>query len=127
DVCGAGWAKLADKLGEELNGLLHEYLAAELPGMLSEILQRDELWRAVRETLLPLLQNYVDHYLRRGGSREIEKRLDLAGRVERSVNAMDVRKLHAMVNEVSGEELTAIQLLGFVLGGIAGAFLALAV
>ena len=53
-------------------------------------------------------------------SEEVIARLDLSGRIERAVNALDPAEAHQLINQVSGRELTLLQVLGFFLGALAG-------
>ena len=112
-----------DQAAGEMEEFLRLKLRRELPELIGQLLTREEFWRALEEQLLPLLQSYLDHYLRREGREAILRRLDLSGRIERSVAALEMRELHQLLNQISGEQLVAIQLLGFLLGGAAGILL----
>ena len=45
----------------------------------------------------------------------------LAERVERAINAQDIARFHKMLNDLAAQHLSAIQVLGYVLGAIVGA------
>ena len=47
--------------------------------------------------------------------------LNIGGRVMDTIDKMDVREFHQVVNEVAARHLGAIQVLGYILGSIAGA------
>ncbi len=68
---------------------------------------RPELSRLVREQCLPRI----------AGS------LDIGGRISGAINKMDVEEFHQVVNEVAARHLGAIQVLGYILGAIAGAIM----
>ena len=68
---------------------------------------RPELSRLVREQCLPRI----------AGS------LDIGGRISGAINEMDVEEFHQVVNEVAARHLGAIQVLGYILGAIAGAIM----
>lgn len=103
---------------------LRDYLVENLPAMADKWLHQDEFWSMAEEKLLPAVESFVSRQLEREKDTLIAK-LDLPGRIEQAVGNMDARKLHEMIDEAAGEHLTLIQILGFILGGIAGALLAM--
>ncbi len=66
---------------------------------------RPEIERLVREQCLPRIY----------GS------LNIGGRITDAIDKMDVAEFHQVVNEVAARHLGAIQVLGYILGAIAGA------
>lgn len=108
-----------------LEELLHDYLKTHLPRLADSLFQHEQLWDMVENQLLPLLNSYVEHWLREKGRDAIIAKLNLGGRIERSVAALDIAELHRMIDRISGEHLCAIQLLGYLLGGAAGFLLLL--
>lgn len=68
---------------------------------------RPEIERLVREQCLPRIQS----------------RLNIGGRITDAIDNMDVEEFHQVVNEVAARHLGAIQVLGYVLGAIAGAIM----
>jgi uncharacterized membrane protein YheB (UPF0754 family) len=68
---------------------------------------RPELERLVREQCLPRIY----------GS------LNIGGRITDAIDKMDVEEFHQVVNEVAARHLGAIQVLGYILGAIAGAIM----
>lgn len=117
--------KHLDAGAARLENFIRRYLAEKLPGLVDAMLRRDEFWATVETQILPAVKTHLDHYLRREGREIIAAKLDLSGRIERSVNALDMAELHAMINKIAGEHLCAIQVLGFFLGLAAGLLLAL--
>ncbi len=123
EVSGGLQAFLDSNIGKVENAC-REYMCETLPKTIDEWLSRDTLWLDIEKRFLPAIQSFVDRHLERGGKDKILGWLDLEGRIERSVNGLDVRELHEMVNRVSSDQLTYIQVLGYFLGGIAGVGLA---
>ncbi len=103
----------------QLGTALAGYLQEKLPGMLEALFGNDGLWDALTERLLPYLQQLIEQELT-AHSEEVIARLDLSGRIERAVNALDPAEAHQLINQVSGRELTLLQVLGFFLGALAG-------
>jgi len=103
----------------QLETALAGYLQEKLPGMLEALFGNDGLWDALTERLLPYLQQLIEQELT-AHSEEVIARLDLSGRIERAVNALDPAEAHQLINQVSGRELTLLQVLGFFLGALAG-------
>ena len=95
------------------------YFQKKLPGMLENLLANEALWNALEEKVLPYLQGLLEQELTEH-SEEIVARLDLPGRIEKAVKSMEPSEAHQLINQVSGRELTLLQVLGFVLGAIAG-------
>lgn len=123
-----GERQLAEFLHSSSHALdlsLRNYLRDHLPELTNRLLSSDELWDFVRNNVLPNLQGALLHYLRRGGNELIVAKLNLSERIERSVEAQDVREFHAMLNKVAEEHLVAIQVLGYLLGAAAGFLLIL--
>lgn len=117
--------KLTDFLSEnrtKAEAFVKEYLTENIPVMVDSWLRTDEFWNAVEQKLLPLVQSFILNRLKREKDTIIQK-FDIPGKIQKSVEEMDVAKLHAMINRASGEHLIAIQLLGYGLGAIAGLLL----
>lgn len=103
----------------QLENAIAGYLQEKLPGMLEALFGNDGLWNAIAEKLLPYLQQLIEQELATN-SEKIIARLDLQGRIERAVNDLDPAEAHRLINQVSGRELTLLQVLGYFLGAIAG-------
>lgn len=104
---------------------LHTYLEENLPDVIEKWMQKDDIWSTLENELLPAIKNFVIHRLKRDKEKIIAK-LDLAGRIEESIMKQTPETIHAMVNRVSGEHLVLLQLLGYLLGGVAGGMLVFA-
>ena len=97
---------------------LKQYLSEKIPEIVDYWLRQNELWEAVSK-LVPHAQVFVSKKLRQAGHLLISK-LDLSGKIESSVKKMNMAELHQMINHASGKHLTIIQLLGYLLGALAG-------
>ena len=98
---------------------LKQYLSEKIPEIVDYWLRQNELWEAVSKLVVPLAQVFVSKKLRQDGNLLISK-LDLSGKIESSVKKMNMAELHQMINHASGKHLTIIQLLGYLLGALAG-------
>ena len=98
---------------------LKQYLSEKIPEIVDYWLRQNELWEAVSNLVVPLAQVFVSKKLRQDGNLLISK-LDLSGKIESSVKKMNMAELHQMINHASGKHLTIIQLLGYLLGALAG-------
>jgi len=84
-----------------------------------EFLEDELVWQVVREQILPGIRVFLQLQIRRNKDTIIAG-LDLPGHIRKSILELEPENVRTLVNNVSGEELGMIQLLGFVLGGIAG-------
>lgn len=109
---------------EAIENFLQDYLEEQLPSLLDHWLSRSDTWDRIAEMMLAMAQNFILERLRHDQG-NIIKKLDLSGRIEKSVQTMDMRQVHLMINNVSGKHLVALQLLGYVLGAIAGVLMTL--
>lgn len=97
-------------------------LNENLPVWLEEALSEEDIWQTLREEILPAVRGFLLHQIKR--NREtLAEGLDLSGRIEKAILDQRPEDIHALVTRVSGEHLVALQLLGFLLGGIAGILL----
>ena len=114
----------AIKRDGEIGGTLTA-LRDELAGKLLDFLEDELVWRIIREQILPGVRVFLQLQISRNRDAIIGG-LDLPGHIRKSILDLKPEKVHKLVNEVSGEELGMIQLLGFVLGGLAGFLLVFA-
>ncbi len=115
---------LKDKRSQ-LEEYFRSFVRDKVPGMVEEFLRRDEVWQLLEQRMLPAVQSFVLEQLEEKQELIVEK-LELKKQLESSVLGLNMREMHEMINEVSGEHLLAIQVLGYVLGGICGWLLTLA-
>ena len=127
---------LSEEIETDVAGLKERYtgdvisffeakLNENLPGILEYALNQDEVWRVVQTEVLPAVRVFLLHQIKRSQN-EIIAGLDLPGRIEKAILDQKPEDIHTLVNRVSGEHLVTLQLLGFLLGGIAGILLVFA-
>ena len=100
-------------------------LRDELAGKLLDFLEDELVWQVVREQILPGIRAFLLIQIRRNKD-AIVAGLDLPGHIRKSILDLNPESVHELVDSVSHEELGMIQLLGFVLGGLAGFLLVFA-
>ena len=122
----------ADRVGGlagDLRGKFKDYLRAWLRTNLapaaSRLLRSEALWAWVVRAI-PAIRPGVERLIRDAGTPAIIAKLDVQGRVKAAVDAMDMAEFHAMLSAIMAEHLGAIQVLGYLLGALAGLFLAAA-
>ena len=103
-----------DEIGDALTALRDE-----LAKRLLDFLEDELVWQIVREQFLPGIRVFLQVQIRRNRETIIAG-LDLPGHIRRSILDLKPKAVHELVEEVSSEELGMIQILGFVLGGLAG-------
>ena len=104
---------------------LRNYLETHFAETVAGILHSEQLWQWAA-SLLPKFRPELEHLIRTKGLPLIVERLDIQGRIKKAVDGMDVEEFHGMVNEVAAQHLGAIQVLGYILGALAGLLLLLA-
>ena len=117
-----GQAKLEKFTGElkrRCNGYAAQYVQETLPKLVSQTFESEELWTWVKQTMLPNAKDRLLVYLSENKDALVGK-LRLAERVEAAINAQDVARFHGMLNDLAAQHLSAIQVLGYVLGAIVG-------
>ena len=96
------------------------YLEKNLVNVTGRLLNSESFWNSVTE-MIPKFQPEIERLIRTEGMPIILENLDIQGRIKTAVDKMDVKEFHGMINEVAAQHLGAIQVLGFILGAIAGA------
>lgn len=113
-------ADIRAKFKEYLRNYLEKHFAETVGG----ILHSEQLWQWAA-SLIPRFRPELENLIRTKGLPLIIEKLDIEGRIKTAVDAMDVKEFHGMVNEVAAQHLGAIQVLGYLLGALAGALLLL--
>lgn len=116
----AGFAAMRDALSEKFGPMIGERVEAGLPGWVESMTASDSFWKWVDEEALPKIKPMVLDWIGGETLDGVGKKFDVAGRVRKAVDEMNVETVHEMVDTVAAEQLGAIQVLGFVLGLIAG-------
>lgn len=68
---------------------------------------------------MPALRKRLGGYIAENGDKMLAS-FDLPGRIEKEVNAMDMASFHAMLDRLMAQHLSAIQVLGYILGAAVG-------
>ena len=100
---------------------LRDYLRTNLAPA-ARLLKSDATWEWVAQAIQAIRPG-VERMIREIGTKAIVEKLDVEGRVKSAVNAMDMAEFHEMLNQIMAEHLGAIQVLGYVLGAVAGLLL----
>lgn len=99
--------------------LIAQYVREEIPKLVSRTFTSEKLWNWVENTALPSVKDKLLAYLSENKDAFVEK-LRLAERVENAINAQDIARFHRMLNELAAQHLSAIQVLGYILGAVVG-------
>lgn len=112
----------ATDIRAKFKSYVRTYLETHFAATVSGILRSDQLWQWAA-SLIPRFRPELENLIRTKGLPLIIERLDIKRRVESAVNGMDMAEFHGMLNQVMAEHLGAIQVLGYLLGAIAGLIL----
>lgn len=115
----------ADGLRTRFKDYLRAYLRENLAPTAARLLRSETLWSRLAG-LLPALRPGIERMIRETGTQAIIRKLDVEGRVKAAVDAMDMSQFHGMLSAIMSEHLGAIQVLGYLLGALAGLLLAAA-
>ncbi len=114
-------SEYASNAKEKLKTKVAEYLHEAFPKTVKNALASEKLWDWFEKTALPTLSTMLSNYITEHRQDFIDQ-LRLSERVEEAINRQDIGQFHQMVNEIAAEHLGAIQVLGYILGSIVGAF-----
>ena len=112
----------ATDIRAKFKSYVRTYLETHFAATVSGILRSEQLWQWAA-SLIPRFQPELENLIRTKGLPLIIERLDIEGRVKSAVDGMDMAEFHAMLNQVMAEHLGAIQVLGYLLGALAGLLL----
>ena len=119
-----------DVLVAEIRGGLREkgmtLLQEKVPLLADQLLGYEPFWTWLDEKLLPTMLPIVERMIREKGHEVVMSKLRLAERVSEAVDRQDTRQFYEMINTLAAQHLGAIQVLGYLLGGIIGALQLLA-
>ncbi len=118
--------RLEQSVSDFLATNVEAFLREELPEICNRLADSPALWRWVQDEALPNLAGRVQDWLASGGANRIVTLLDIEKLTREGLNRLSVEELHERANRLAGPELAAIQVLGFLVGAIAGVLLAIA-
>ena len=98
---------------------LSAYIHESLPKLVSQAFASERLWNWVENTALPSAREKALAYLSENKEMIAEK-LCLSKRIEDAINNQDVERFHRMLNDIAAQHLSAIQVLGYILGAVVG-------
>lgn len=120
-----GAARIGGFVGDiraKFRDYLRDYLRTNMTEAASRLIKSEATWSWVSRAV-PALRPGIERMVREIGTRSIIEKLDVEGRVKSAVDGMDMAEFHAMLSTVMAEHLGAIQVLGYLLGAIAGILL----
>jgi len=112
--------KFRSELQEHLRVFLKEYLELQMPLWLTQIQESPELWQWVDAEVMPNARKMLEIWVQADGKKMIVEKLHLSKRIQEAVQKQDVEEFYLMITNVAAQQLGAIQVPGFFLGGIVG-------
>lgn len=106
-------------LREKGRAFLSDYIHESLPKLVSQAFASEKLWDWVENTALPSAREKALAYLSENKEMIAEK-LCLSKRIEDAINNQDIERFHRMLNDIAAQHLSAIQVLGYILGAVVG-------
>ena len=110
----------AAEIKGKASGALSDYAKTAIPEFVGAALDSPKLWNWAEKSALPALRRRLIAYLGENGDHLIAS-FDLPGRIETAVNALDTAGFQTMLDRLMARHLSAIQVLGYILGAIVGA------
>jgi uncharacterized membrane protein YheB (UPF0754 family) len=110
----------AEDVRRKLETFLVSYLRVEIPEMAKGVINSKSIWDWVEYELLPKSRSSFVEFVN-DNREQIMNNLKLDERIETAINNQSVKDFHDMISRIAAQHLGAIQVLGFVLGGIVGA------
>ena len=117
--------ELRDRASDLVGEIARKYFEEELPENMRRLVDTPGFWDWIAGEAVPTIRPYIISWLKRDGHAIIGKRFNVAGRVSDAINRMDAREVHQAIDEVAAEQLGAIQVLGYIIGLMAGILLVL--
>lgn len=112
-------SQLSSNASDYIGGAVESFLSEQLPEVANRLLDAPGFWRWLIDEALPNAKSHIVSWLDKYGQ-SIAEHIDLRGRAQRALEQMDVAYMHRMANNVAGQELGAIQVLGFIIGLVVG-------
>ena len=109
----------ATDIRAKFKSYVRTYLETHFAATVSGILRSEQLWQWAA-SLIPRFRPELENLIRTKGLPYITTNLDIEGRVKTAIDGMDMAEFHGMLNQVMAEHLGAIQVLGYLLGALAG-------
>ncbi len=116
----AAMGGFAAEIKNKTRGELSNYVKTAIPDFVGTALDSPKLWEWSEKSGLPALRRKLVAYLDENGDRIVSS-FDLPGRIESAVNALDTAGFQTMLDRLMAQHLSAIQVLGYILGAAVGA------
>lgn len=100
--------------------LLSKYLKTTLPGLLENAIASPKLQPRLGKTRLKGFRELIGTRIAEKGAAMLAS-IDFPGKVESAVNALNMKDFQIMLDHIMAPHLSAIQVLGYVLGAVVGA------
>ena len=113
----------ATDIRAKFKAYVRAYLETHFAATVSGILRSEQLRQWV-VALIPRFRPGLENLIRTKGLPCVIDHLNVEGRVKAAVDGMDMAEFHGMLNQIIAEHLGAIQVLGYLLGALAGLILA---
>lgn len=113
-------ARFTQEMREKADVYLQEYVRTALPKLIASAFDSERLWGWVENSLLPGVRERIIAFIV-DNKKAILSELRIAERVEAAINKQSVREFHEMLDRLAAQHLSAIQVLGYVLGAVVGA------
>lgn len=126
DESDEGLELLTTEIRDGLREKGRALLQGNVPSLIDQLIGYEPFWQWLDEKLLPTMLPVIDKMLREKGHAVVMGKLRLAERVSEAVDRQDTRQFYEMINTLAAQHLGAIQVLGYLLGGIIGALQLLA-
>ena len=117
---GSAVENFREEMQEYLRAFLKNYLQESFPKWLKQIEDSPELWSWIQNGLMPSAQIELERWIQENGQALIQEKLHISQRVQKAVEKQDVEEFYEMITNVAAQHLGAIQVLGFILGGVVG-------
>ena len=108
------------KIHAKIEDYLNENLAGMLARLADGLVSSEELWSWAEREMLPSVREKVEEIIRLEGKDMVLKKLNLPSRISAEIDKQDVGEFHGMINDLAAQHLGAIQVIGWILGGVIG-------
>ena len=108
------------KIHSKIEAYLDENLAGMLARLADGLVSSEELWSWAEREMLPSVREKVEEIIRLEGKYMVLSNLNLPSRISAEIDKQDVGEFHGMINDLAAQHLGAIQVIGWILGGVIG-------
>ena len=113
------WGRLASPIAR-----IYESLRGNAADMADWVLDSPKMVEWIDRQFIPSIKPSVEEFVREHAPETLVK-IDFAALIAEEIEKFEPREFHELVNSVAAENLGAIQVLGFILGGLIGVLMLL--